>query len=579
MKYRILIYTALTFFVAQTTYGQKEIVDTLGANVKDMSAQSKDLYFEAIKANMHNDSKQAKELFQKFLTLQPSSASANFELARLYEDERNPAEAKKAEDYIQKAITLNADNKWYKEEYATILAKRGRYEEAGKAMADIADKEKGDPSYAAMASEYYGRAQKFAEALSYIDKALVLSGGTDEDMLIRKVQICLELGDIEKAASVERQLIAQNSRNGKYYKMLGELYDNNKLPAKAMEVYENAEKVIPGDATIDIGLAEHYLKLGDTANYRIRARKAILNKKLDTDAQIDLFETYLQGLNDSAVRTEGMPIIMELVAMHPDEPQLLATYADFLEADGQHEKAEENYKTSVSIKSSNFAIWERLLGVMTDPKEADSLIRYSEKAIRLFPNQASAHYYNGIGHYNKKEYPQATKALNRAVDMMPDTNPQGQAAIYAMLGDVYNLTKQYQLSDQSFAKALEHEPNDATVLNNYAYYLSERGERLDSARSMSEHSLRIRPNETTFLDTYGWIYYKKGDYNKAREAIETAVTNGNKKADATIYDHLGNIYFKLNNKAKAIENWNIAKDMGDENPLLDKKISEGKLYE
>lgn len=579
MKYRILIYTALTFFVAQTTYGQKEIVDTLGANVKDMSAQSKDLYFEAIKANMHNDSKQAKELFQKFLTLQPSSASAYFELARLYEDERNPAEAKKAEDYIQKAISLNADNKWYKEEYATILAKRGRYEEAGKVIADIADKEKGDPSYAAMASEYYGRAQKFTEALTYIDKALVLSGGTDEDMLIRKVQICLELGDIEKAASVERQLIAQNSRSGKYYKMLGELYDNNKMPAKAMEVYESAEKVIPGDATIDIGLAEHYLKLGDTANYRIRARKAILNKKLDTDAQTDLFEAYLQGLNDSAIKTEGMPIIMELVAMHPNEPQLLATYADFLEADGQHEKAEENYKNSLSIKSSNFAVWERLLGVMTDAKEADSLIRYSEKAIRLFPNQASAHYYNGLGHYNKKEYPQATKALNRAVDMMPDTNPQGQAAIYAMLGDVYNLTKQYQLSDQSFAKALEHQPNDATVLNNYAYYLSERGERLDSARSMSERSLKIRPNETTFLDTYGWIYYKKGDYNKAKEAIETAVTSGNKKADATIYDHLGNIYYKLNNKAKAIENWNIAKEMGDENPLLDKKISEGKLYE
>jgi Tfp pilus assembly protein PilF len=117
------------------------------------------------------------------------------------------------------------------------------------------------------------------------------------------------------------------------------------------------------------------------------------------------------------------------------------------------------------------------------------------------------------------------------------------------------------------------------VLNNYSYYLSERGERLDVAKTMSEKSLHLRPDETTFLDTYGWILYKKGEYSKAKDAVQTAVNKGDKKADGTIFDHLGNIYYKLNDKEKAVYYWKIAKERGSDDPLLDKKIGEGKLYE
>ena len=581
MKLRLLIYTALSLFAgsfASVAYGQREITDTLAPDLKDKSAQSKDLYFEALKAKMHEDNGKARELFLQFVAIQPGVASGYFELAKLYDEANNPADAQKAQDNIRKAIDLDGNNKWYKEEYAAILAKRGKYDEAGKIIAALADKEKDDASYAAMASEYYGRAQDFKNALIYIDKAVTRSGG-DEDLLIRKVQICLELNDIDRAAGVIKELIAQNSKNGKYYKMLGELYDNNKMPEKAVDVYKEAEKAIPGDATIDIGLAEHYLKLGDTVNYRQHARMAILNKKLDVETQADLFEVFLQGLNDSAIKSEGMPIVTELVAMHPNESQLLATYADFLDADGQHDKAVENYKKSIAIKSSNFPIWERLLGALTGKDDGDTLIRYSEKAIRLFPNQAMAHYFNGIGHYNKKEYPAAIKSLSRAADMLPDTNPRGQAGIYALLGDVYYVTKQYKQSDAAFDKALQYEPNDPTVLNNYSYYLSERGERLDVAKTMSEKSLHLRPDETTFLDTYGWILYKKGEYSKAKDAVQTAVNKGDRKADGTIFDHLGNIYYKLNDKEKAVYYWKIAKERGSDDPLLDKKIGEGKLYE
>jgi len=563
---------------AASCFGQLEITDTLAADYKVKPVQTNDYFFEAMKAKMHDDNASAIDLFKKFLEIQPNAASGYYELALIYEEGKSPDNAVLAENNIKKAISLDGSNKWYQQEYAVLLAGRSRFGEAGDVAAQLADRETTDAGYAALASGYYERAQKYAEALTYIDKAIARSG-SDEDMLTRKMQICLEMNDMEKAAETVKLLITQDPKNGKYYKLLGELYDNGKMWEQAMEVYRNAEKQLPDDPSIEVGLAEHYQKTGDSVNYRIYARKAILNKKLDVETQLEIFEVYVQGMSDSAIRQEGLPIVTELVAMHPREPLLLAAYADFLESDGQPEKAIEYFKKSVAIKPSDFNVWERLLGALSDKSQADTLIRYSEKAIRLFPNQAIAHYYNGVAHYNKKEHAAAIKSLNRAASLAPDQNAQVQAIIYSLLGDVYNANKEYDESDAAFGKALDYQPDNATVLNNYAYYLSERGKRLDAAREMSEKAIKVRPNEATFLDTYAWILYKKGDYEKAKANSEKAIELAGKQADGTLYDHLGDILYKLGNKTQAVENWKAAVQKGCDDPLLDKKITDGKLYE
>jgi Tfp pilus assembly protein PilF len=144
---------------------------------------------------------------------------------------------------------------------------------------------------------------------------------------------------------------------------------------------------------------------------------------------------------------------------------------------------------------------------------------------------------------------------------------------------VYYSAKQYTLSDETFEKALKLDPNNATVLNNYSYYLSERNIKLDEAEKMSQKSLELRPDEVNFLDTYAWIFYKKGDMEKARTYIMKAISLANGVNDATLYNHLGDVLFKQNEKAKAIEAWKKAKEKGSDDKNLDKKISEGKLYE
>jgi Tfp pilus assembly protein PilF len=238
----------------------------------------------------------------------------------------------------------------------------------------------------------------------------------------------------------------------------------------------------------------------------------------------------------------------------------------------------EQFKKALAIDPARFNVWQRLLFTYTDRQDADSLIKYSEKAMRFFPNQGMVHYLHGIGHFNKKSYPAAIKSLNRAIDLQPEDNTALLSDMYSSLGDIYNTLKDYKQSDSNYERSLRLNPKNATVLNNYSYYLSERGVRLADAERMSKESLVLRPGEATFLDTYGWILYKQGKYEQAKQYIEDAL-KANPEADGTLWEHLGDIYFKLGDGNKAVEFWKKAKEKGTENTQIDKKIQDKRIYE
>ncbi len=557
-------------------YAQKDNPDSvLNANMTALTKPD-NIYFEGLKAKMQNDPKRARELFEEFVALRPQVSAGYYELSKLYYNEKK---ADKAEANIKKAIAVDPANKWYKEQYASILAENGNFLDAAKIIGDLCKSEPNDEEYPKMAAEYYEHAKKYEEAARYLDIALQ-HDPDDEEMQSHKVQLFLEMNNADKAAEVINQLLARDPHNGRYYKWLGDLYDVNKMPQKAAETYDKALKALPDDPQVQIGLAGHFLNLGDTAKYVTNIEKAIVNPDLDVQSQMEQIGVYIQTLpNDTVVRSRGLVMLQRITAQHPNDAQVLSVYGEFLDWNNKRDSAVWAYKKSLDIKPGDFDTWKKLLDDYTDKQGADSLIKYTERAIRLFPNQAIVSYYSAIGYLNRKDYTKAIKAVNRAIDIQPESNKPAIAEMYALLADIYHTTKQDELSDNAFEKGLSLDPLNSGILNNYSYYLSERGKKLDEAEKLSKRALDIRPSEPTYLDTYGWIEYKKGDFEKAKTFVQKAIDLAGPSADATLYDHLGDIYYKLNNKDKAEENWRKSKDKGGDDPQLDKKISEGKLYE
>jgi Tfp pilus assembly protein PilF len=578
LRYLSLFFVLYVVMLLPKAYGQQDIAtDSMSFSKQAENAKSDELFFDALKAKLHDDYKEARKLFEQFAAQRPDVAATYYELCNLSYDDK---QMDQAEQYIKKAISLDDGNKWYKEEYASLLADKGEYLKAGELMAGLAKTYPEDANYPRAVADFYIQAKKYKEALPYLDRALLSSEG-DEDLMERKVKVYLGLNDVDKAAEVVRQLISHDQMNSKYYVWLAALYDDNKMPRKADEVYKEAVKLIPDDPVIQSGIADHYLKSGDTAAYVSRMGSAIINKDQDVEVQLDQFNSYLQKLpNDSTFYGKAMPILRQLVAQHPDNDGVYALQGEFYEIANKKDSAAIAYKRSLQIKSSNYPVWLKFLNNYSGKEDADSLIKYSEKFIRLFPSQAEAQYFNAIGHYNKKEYAVAIKAISRAIDFEPDNNRPMVSSLYSLQAEIYYADKQDELSDKAYDKALFYDADNASVLNNYAYHLSERGIRLDDALRMSGRSLELRPGEATFLDTYGWILYKRGEYEKARDQVQKAINTSGASADGTLYDHLGNILFKLNDKEKAVQYWKMAKEKGgSDDPQLDKKISEGKLYE
>ncbi|RZM26971.1 MAG: tetratricopeptide repeat protein [Pedobacter sp.] len=152
------------------------------------------------------------------------------------------------------------------------------------------------------------------------------------------------------------------------------------------------------------------------------------------------------------------------------------------------------------------------------------------------------------------------------------------AYTYSALGDAYHALNDNKASDDAYEKALANNPGSAYTLNNYAYYLSLRGERLDDAAEMSKRSNELQPNTASFEDTYAWILFRQKKYAEARIWIEKAILH-DKNNSAVQAEHYGDIMFYLGDTEAALLNWKKAKQNGADSPVLERKINEKKYTE
>jgi Tfp pilus assembly protein PilF len=188
------------------------------------------------------------------------------------------------------------------------------------------------------------------------------------------------------------------------------------------------------------------------------------------------------------------------------------------------------------------------------------------------------HFFNGIANLQLKKYNECVKSLKKAVVMTGDNVPL-EAQTYASLGEVYHLLKRYGASDSSYEKALLLKPDDAFVMNNYAYYLSLRQVNLERAEALSKRTLELTPNNASFEDTYGWILFRLNKLEEAKKWIEKALSQENNGNNPTLLEHLGDVYANMGQEAKALECWNKAVINKSDSPSIAKKIAARKVLE
>ena len=151
----------------------------------------------------------------------------------------------------------------------------------------------------------------------------------------------------------------------------------------------------------------------------------------------------------------------------------------------------------------------------------------------------------------KKEYKKSLKIYEKLIKQFPDN--ERLIFLYASNLDKVNKWKQ---AKNLFLELLEKNPKDTYTLNYISYKLALRNENLDFALNLIKKALTLDPENGYFLDTIGWVEFKRNNLEKSVFYLEKA-TSLLPNSDEVL-DHLGDCYLKLNRTNEAIYEWKKA---------------------
>lgn len=159
----------------------------------------------------------------------------------------------------------------------------------------------------------------------------------------------------------------------------------------------------------------------------------------------------------------------------------------------------------------------------------------------------------------------ARKNLNRWLDQ--ERNPLNKVSYLTLLSECDRRAGRLEQSFESLELAHSLNPLDVNTCNSLGYTWADAGRRLEEAEAMIRYAVANEPRNAAFLDSLGWVLYKKGDHTGAVYWLELA-RGADATGDAVILDHLGDAYWRSGNSKAAVVEWraaaNAARRMVDE---------------
>lgn len=402
--------------------------------------------------------------------------------------------------------------------------------------------------------------------------------GITEEISIQKKLLYIRMGDVEKAAKEIQNLINAYPEEVRYYIYLAELYELNGYDKQAEEVYAQIRAMNSNSSELHMAMGDYYTRKKELSTALQEYSLGFADSDINIDRKIQvLLEYYNITQRDKSL----LPKVIDLAEInclaHAEDPKSWAVIGDFYARESRKEEARNMYRQSIAVGGNKLLIWNQLLYLDLELKDYQQLVEDSKDAIDVFPNEPFMYLMNGFGHYELKQYQQAIDIMVEGSDYVIDNKPL-KAQFYSTIGECYYRIGDHENSDKYFDKCLVEDPNNLLVLNNYAYYLSLRNEKLEQAAEMSAKSNRLEPNNGTYQDTYAWVLFKQGKYEDALVWIEKAISNG-AGGSAVVVEHYGDILYQLGRKEDAHTQWKKAKELGEGSDKLNEKVLYGKFVE
>lgn len=551
LRYLIFFITTAVLLGCGKNIAPSDSSDIKGKNID--SATFDYLFVEAVKLKLGGNGGEALRYLEECIKIKPESDAVYFEMAQILMSAGDINNAKK---YARKALSLKPDNYWYLMFLASSYYRENKLDSAilfyEKATIKYPEKEEMQVSLANLYSEN----REYNKAVEIFD-SLDEKYGINETTTLAAVKNMMLSGQYDNALKKIEALMLEFPDEFIYKGLLAEIYKGKGDNSKAEEIYSQLIEESPEDPDMQLSLCDFLLGQKNYEELFVLLNKVILNEKITRDQKVALFSEMIEADDILKGYLNRLSLsLMVLEASFPEDNLIMLLRPDMYIRAEQIENAKSRLEEIIKINKENYYAWEKLLFVYLDQKDYNNLEEKARIVSTNFNMSFIAKALYATAAMENENFNIALDELRKAT-ILAGNDEDMIVQVLSLKAEIYYRMGNYEETFRTFDEALKVAKNDMTILNNYAYYLAEKNIRLKEAESMAEKVIEIEKSNSTFLDTYAWVLYKRSKFREA-EKVMKKVMEFKKDEDAELYEHYGFILKERNNCKEAVKNWNIA---------------------
>ena len=556
-------------------------------------------YTEGLKKyTIYNDTTSALKLYDEALAIDSTLAPAHYEKASLLLD----ADAPKALQYAQKAYYADSTNRWYMNLYGKALIINDRYAEATPIFRRLIRVDNNNPDHYRIMAMLYQQQQMPLSAIAILDSAEMRMGKIPQLGALKR-RLYVITGQFDRAINEAQQEVDEAPYDQNLMVQLGEAYAAAGRDSMAKVTLKKAVEMDSTNIEALSSYIDYSMRKNNVKEYLSTMRQLYAQNGFPLERKIDVLKRFM---DDRRFYGDNYHLIGQLAAIlaihYPKNKAVVDVYGEHLIAGGNLDGALEHFKARLDDEPAEMDYYMAVIDIEDYKQRPDSVDKYVARAVERFPDNALLYIRKANRQYVKDNLMGAIETFNQAMQYADNDTLRSQ--LWGYIGDTYHLIaeraqliKQKRLKADTLAypvkmkqktaaklcyeaydKALELHFDNASVLNNYAYYLSEEGRNLSYALKMSARAIELERNNSTYLDTYAWILYKQGLYEEARKYMRQALSYDKSKSSA-LPEHYGDILFELGDYFMARTYWSKALELGADKAAIEERIERARIAE
>lgn len=520
-------------------------------------------YTDAVKLlTIYGDTTSAHHLSTKALAEDSTYMPAAYILSRI------ECDPQRALEYAERAVKGDSTNQHLLEELADKSLKAKQYQRATQVLQTLV-KDSHEPEHFRLLAILHTIAQNREAAIAVIDSAEVRLGKIDFFSRMRQ-QMQLDNGDTAGALKSALALVEQAPYDIDNQLSLAEVYATIGADSLAEVTYNKAIEIDKSNSSAWYTYAGFLDSRKRYTEMLLVWRNIIELESVSLPAKLSILES-ITSKRDFYRKNFLLvePIISRLYQLYPTNGQVIDSYIAHLIAGNRVEEAATMLKQRIVDKTPTAEDIFRIIEIENYLNHYDIVEQYVDKGLELFPTQKNLWGYKSWLQSRKDDNEGAIKTLNAAMQYAEDDATR--SSYWGNIGDLYYELGNDKLSKKAYKKALKLDPNNSSVLNNYAYHLSVEGKQLDMALEMAIKATTISANNATFLDTLAWVYYKLGEYEQAKKVMQQAMSF-DKSNSSELALHYGDILDALGSTFMAQTYWRKALERGADATIIESRL-------